>query len=95
MQHDDDHNDHDHDDEGLFVLDNTNNTLDARPVKSLQGVVWVPTPWKSATDVLTETETRELTTKPTVFVLHHKRESVTSLFHVSSPLIASGTSAVG
>ena len=79
-------------DEGLAALhDNTDNAVEARSVKSLQRVVRGPTPWKSATDVPTEIERREMATKPTAFVLHHKRESVTSVLCVSSPLFASGT----
>ena len=97
QQHDDDdRNDRNDNVEGLPALhDNTDNAVEVRSVKSLQRVVWSPTPWKSATDVLMGTEKRDMATKPTAFVLRHKRESVTSLFCVvSSPLIVSGTSAM-
>ena len=72
QQYDYDRNNRNDNDEGLAALhDNTDNTAGARSVKSLQGVVQGPTLWKSVTDVLTETATREMATKPTAFVLHH------------------------
>ena len=87
----DDCHDRNDNDEGLFVLDNTDDILEGRPFLALQRVVWGPTPWKSVTDALTETETRESTTKQTGYVLHHKCKSVTSHFGVPSALIESGT----
>ena len=91
----DDDNDRNDNDEGLAALDdntdNTDNTLEARPFMNLQGITWGPTPWENAKDAPIETETRDTATQPTVVVLHHKRESVTILFCVSSTLIESAT----